>query len=366
MARVAPAPQSSIINVPEESWGSVFSTVVDNHTTKISGVLLVLYFVIGILFYAIEEEWGVGDVIYFAVVVLTTVGYGDFTPTTDLSKIFTCFYAVFALVIAAFAVSELLEYAAKHAAARAAAIEKKLKKKQNAGGKALDDGIFAMKKSENSRRRKQFLQQLGVFGFLIAVSTLFYGLAKDWDEEDGNVVVNSFYLSVITLTTMGFGDFSATTSLEKVWAVLFMSVGIPVFGGALSSFTSYILGEQKDEVEVKLIRGGMDGEKLDTMKEFSRKFHAGLREATKSYHEDDDEDTIDLVEFMSFVLVENGAVSTSQVQEIIGNFHEMDISNEGKISMQDVKEWQKKHPAHEDEGNGDGANPGAEAEAAGR
>lgn len=38
------------------------------------------------------EGWTWIDSIYFSVITLTTVGYGDFSPQTDAGKIFTIFY----------------------------------------------------------------------------------------------------------------------------------------------------------------------------------------------------------------------------------------------------------------------------------
>lgn len=38
------------------------------------------------------EGWNWLDAIYFAVVSLTTVGYGDLTPTRPITKVFTIFY----------------------------------------------------------------------------------------------------------------------------------------------------------------------------------------------------------------------------------------------------------------------------------
>lgn len=41
------------------------------------------------IFYWLVEGWGIVDSIYFSVMTLSTVGYGDLHPTTQLSKIFT-------------------------------------------------------------------------------------------------------------------------------------------------------------------------------------------------------------------------------------------------------------------------------------
>jgi Ion channel. len=46
----------------------------------------------GTIFYHSMEGWGWIDSLYFCVISLTTVGYGDLTPKRPISKIFTMFY----------------------------------------------------------------------------------------------------------------------------------------------------------------------------------------------------------------------------------------------------------------------------------
>ena len=38
------------------------------------------------------------DALFFSVVTMTTVGYGDLAPTSNGSRFFTCFYMLFGVV----------------------------------------------------------------------------------------------------------------------------------------------------------------------------------------------------------------------------------------------------------------------------
>ena len=58
-------------------------------------VLLLL--ALGTWFYARVEGWTALDALYFSVITLTTVGFGDFAPQTPAGKIFTIFYILVGL-----------------------------------------------------------------------------------------------------------------------------------------------------------------------------------------------------------------------------------------------------------------------------
>lgn len=47
---------------------------------------------IGTMVYHQLEGWGYLDSLYFSIITLTTIGYGDFSPQTDGGKMFTIFY----------------------------------------------------------------------------------------------------------------------------------------------------------------------------------------------------------------------------------------------------------------------------------
>ncbi len=44
--------------------------------------------------YRLLEDWSWVDSLYFSVVAVTTVGFGDISPSTDASKLFTVVYVL--------------------------------------------------------------------------------------------------------------------------------------------------------------------------------------------------------------------------------------------------------------------------------
>jgi voltage-gated potassium channel Kch len=61
--------------------------------------LVGLILAVGAVFYAHFEHWSLINSLYFCVITLTTVGYGDFTPQTTTGKIFTIFYVAIGIGI---------------------------------------------------------------------------------------------------------------------------------------------------------------------------------------------------------------------------------------------------------------------------
>jgi voltage-gated potassium channel len=48
----------------------------------------------GALLFHWLEGWGWLDSFYFVIITLTTIGYGDFSPTMPITKLITVFYAL--------------------------------------------------------------------------------------------------------------------------------------------------------------------------------------------------------------------------------------------------------------------------------
>jgi voltage-gated potassium channel len=63
---------------------------------------------------------------------------------------------------------------------------------------------------------------------LLVSATTFFTLVEGWR------VLDSFYFSVTTLTTVGFGDPAPATAAGKIFTILYIFVGLGVIGGFIN------------------------------------------------------------------------------------------------------------------------------------
>jgi voltage-gated potassium channel len=73
--------------------------------------LVLIILLSGTIFYARVEHWSLVDALYFSVVTLATVGYGDLVPTHPISKIFTIIYILLGIGVLVGFVSTVAQHA---------------------------------------------------------------------------------------------------------------------------------------------------------------------------------------------------------------------------------------------------------------
>jgi hypothetical protein len=72
--------------------------------------LVVLMLGTGTIIYSHLEGWSFIDSLYFSTVTMTTIGYGDLTPTTPTSKLFTVFFVISGVAVMLYTLSTLGMY----------------------------------------------------------------------------------------------------------------------------------------------------------------------------------------------------------------------------------------------------------------
>ena len=72
--------------------------------------MMVAVLIFGTLGYVIIERWSLLDSLYMAAITLTTVGFGEIHPLSDVGRLFTIVLIFLGLVTIAFGLSSLGEY----------------------------------------------------------------------------------------------------------------------------------------------------------------------------------------------------------------------------------------------------------------
>lgn len=89
----------------------------------LSGVALVVFS--GALIFSHLEKWSFINSLYFVIMTATTVGYGDLTPTTHLTKIITMIYALSIIPFMLYIFSIIAEFESQHVYKKIQHIEQK-------------------------------------------------------------------------------------------------------------------------------------------------------------------------------------------------------------------------------------------------
>lgn len=76
---------------------------------------------------------------------------------------------------------------------------------------------------------------------MVVWASVFYHYVEGWGWLD------SIYFSVVTISTVGFGDFSPQTAPGKVFTMLYIIVGLGVFVTAATTVADTILSQNEDD-----------------------------------------------------------------------------------------------------------------------
>ncbi|XP_073325178.1 potassium channel subfamily K member 15-like [Pagrus major] len=165
------------------------------------------------------RQWKFTGSFYFAITVITTIGYGHATPRTDAGKTFCMFYAVLGIPLTLVMFQSLGE--------RINTLVRYLLRRAKQG--------LGLQKTEVS------MGNMVLVGLLSCMSTLCIGAAA-FSHFEGWTFFNAYYYCFITLTTIGFGDFVALQkkdALQKrppyvAFSFMYILVGLTVIGAFLN------------------------------------------------------------------------------------------------------------------------------------
>lgn len=107
----------------------------------LSLILFISIIVVGTFTYTYVEGWNLLNSLYFVVITVTTIGYGDFVPVTNMGKLLTIVLAFFGVSMALYFLSLIgSKIFKKHVEEQVSQIKEGIKKEEEVK-KELDETI---------------------------------------------------------------------------------------------------------------------------------------------------------------------------------------------------------------------------------
>ncbi|KAE8691141.1 Two pore potassium channel a [Hibiscus syriacus] len=276
-------------------------------------LVLTLYLGIGTLcFYAIgnqirgDKTNGILDAVYFCVVTMTTVGYGDLVPNSNLAKLLACAFVFTGMALIGLVLSKAADYLAEKQ-------EILLIKALNMYKKAGEFEV--LKEIETKRVKYKFYTTLILLLVLILTGIVFLHKVENLD------LIDAFYCVCSTITTLGYGDKSFSTEGGRIFAVFWILAGT-ICLAQFFLYTAEVNTENRQRALVKWV--------------LTRKTtHVDLEAA-----DIDGDGVVGAAEFVLFKLKEMGKICQNDISLILEEFEDLDVDQSGTLSVSDITEAQ--------------------------
>lgn len=268
-----------------------------------SAVMAVIWVMIGI----IGTMWAQGlhfiTAAYVVVQIVTTIGYGDI-PVNPNMHWFMVFYVILGLCVAANVVNDVFNHLLERS-------QQKLQQRMN----EVEEHVKSGGKTDNTtpighHERTDLLAALAIILLFVLGGAAFYmfeesctcsygvskipGCLADTCTTTGGYqkdFAQSIYMSVITLTTVGFGDFTPRSRVGRIFGFFWMITGVLAFGNFVTAFGTWI-----DAVFKK-----------DKSSKFGRQIFDSIDRDNNGF--------LTRGEFMSWMLIKEGIVSSEQIDQ---------------------------------------------------
>lgn len=286
-------------------------------------VMILVYLLIGQLFYGPHEDWSILNTMFFTIFTLTTVGYGcPDCPSSQKSRLFTAIYALAGIALVASIMLGALEKAM--ADADDMANLEQLDKVEEIS-ETMNEEQKASNKAAKARKGK-LLRMVGMMlGLILHVAIVTAGI-KSLEELD--TWVDAFYSCGQTLTTVGYGDISPSKDSTKMFACIYMPSLVVHFGLCVNACMGYALALMASNKEVLEMEAEEDAEE-------NHNSGMTIKQILKQIEKDKDGRVYPL-SFLKFMAQKSCDVSDGCFLKIASRFRELDVDNSGSLDKVDV------------------------------
>eukprot|EP00746_Dinoflagellata_sp_MGD_P036337 gnl/MRDRNA2_/MRDRNA2_187164_c0_seq1.p1 gnl/MRDRNA2_/MRDRNA2_187164_c0~~gnl/MRDRNA2_/MRDRNA2_187164_c0_seq1.p1 ORF type:complete len:372 (-),score=63.03 gnl/MRDRNA2_/MRDRNA2_187164_c0_seq1:5-1120(-) len=284
------------------------------------------------------EGWSLTTSLYVLTQIVTTVGYGDVTVDTETMRMFMAFYVLFGVAFVANVLNDVFEHMVtqrSHSLARKFhAMSERVKKRKEAQFSELNLQQVRMEVPW-SRLSSAFV----IFSFILLAATAFYATYEDCscsygvsaiancteeDYEGQDMCYNgeapgkqktwaeAFYMSAITVTTVGFGDYTPVSEWGRIFGVILMFVGVTASVDLMTQISRCL---------------------------FVAVHHMRVEQMSLPLFQAIDKDgsgELDRSEFLIFMAIKENLLTSEQFERINDIFESLDRNNSGTLSYDEI------------------------------
>eukprot|EP01038_Epipyxis_sp_PR26KG_P013294 gene13294-17811_t len=259
-------------------------------------VTVVLFYLFASLYYHYVEGWDTLICIYFITVTICTVGYGDYHPTEDRSRVFTIFVIMFGLVFIFSIINDFANFVLHYAEQKAAEIAKQ---------KGL------VKDQDPYRFVKKRAYSIGSILLLVLIGSFFFWKNEQW------TFIQAIYWCICTTTTVGYGDLELKYDSSRLFLIFYIPISVCLVAGALGTLASISIEQAAEKKKLDNLNRKLDFSMIREM--------------------DTNGDGVDKCEFLVAMLVQMNVCNLEDdIAPWLTKFDQLDKDGSGKLDGDDI------------------------------
>lgn len=148
---------------------------------------------------------------------------------------------------------------------------------------------------------------------LVAAMSLILGLREGWDWA------STLYFCIMAATTTGYGDYTPTNQLDKLYCIFLLPLAVAVFGEILGRIATVYIQRKQQVAQQKFL-------------------HRSLTLCDIRNMDSDDDGRVDMADFLSFMLIALQKVDRKTIEELKTIFRSLDSNGNGLLEEEDLDE----------------------------
>lgn len=292
-----------------ESWRAFFICIF--HAT--------IYYTAAIIGYSfLADDKTFINSFYMATVIFTTIGYGDQTPTTSNSKLFSIALATYGVIILGIFIGVAGQALVDRNNQALQKQRKRVSVKIMAALTENETVDFDESQYRPSRKRPLIKDILEIMRLEAPIALVVVAIAVAVGYYEGWTLLDSVYWACISGYTIGFGDIAPVLPETRIFCCFFLPFIVAVLGEILSRIASTYMRRKQHDVEESFLRRSLTMCDLETL-------------------DHNCDGRVDRAEFLTYMLVALQKVEKTDIDDILSTFDRLDRDHSGYLTSNDLQ-----------------------------